>query len=237
MTFVRDGSPGAQELDWAAAAFNRSRRRLFGIAYRILRDPSGAEDIVQDAWLRWQAADRAAVVNTEAFLVTSTTRLALNDAQSARRRRERPAGPWLPEIPEPEIGPEAGAERTEAVEDAVFLLLAKLTPPERAAYVLRQAFDYPYDRIAELLHLSNANCRQLVGRAGRHLTSERRRPVSVTAHKLLLDVFLAAARDGDVTELEHLLVAAVLRQTPDRTQSPSETVPCPDRQRWSPDIA
>jgi RNA polymerase sigma factor (sigma-70 family) len=218
MTFVGDRAPGVEELDWAAAAFDRSRRRLFGIAHRILRDPSGAEDIVQDTWLRWQAADRSAVVNTEAFLVTSTTRLALNDAQSARRRRERPAGPWLPEIPEPEIGPEAGVERTEAVNDAVFLLLAKLTPPERAAYVLRQAFDYPYDRIAELLHLSNANCRQLVARAGRHLMTERHRPVSMTAHKRLLDAFLAAARDGDVAGLEHLLVAGVLRQVPDRTR-------------------
>ena len=142
--------------------------------------------------------------------------LALNDAQSARRRRERPAGPTLPEIRDPEIGPEAGAERTEAVENAVFLLLAKLTPTERAAYVLRQAFDYPYPRIAELLQLSNANCRQLVGRAGRHLMSERRRPVSVTAQKGLLDAFLAAAREGDVDDLEHLLVAGVRRPVHDR---------------------
>jgi len=216
MTFVADRTPDAHELDRAAAAFTRSRRRLFGIAHRILQDPSGAEDIVQDAWLRWQAADRAAVVNPEAFLVTSTTRLALNDAQSARRRRERPAGPTLPEIRDPEIGPEGGAERTEAVENAVFLLLAKLTPTERAAYVLRQAFDYPYPRIAELLQLSNANCRQLVGRAGRHLMSERRRPVSVTAQKGLLDAFLAAAREGDVDDLEHLLVAGVRRPVHDR---------------------
>jgi RNA polymerase sigma-70 factor (ECF subfamily) len=194
------------QLDGAELVFLSTRRRLFGIAYRVLRDPFEAEDIVQDTWLRWRAADRASVLNAEAFLVTTTTRLALNDAQSARHRHEMPAGPWLPHLATPDTGPESGAERGERVDDAVLLLLAKLTPVERAVYVLREAFDYPYGRIADRLQLSEANCRQLMRRARRSMASERRRPVSLTAHKRLLDAFLAAARGGNVADLEDLLV-------------------------------
>jgi RNA polymerase sigma factor (sigma-70 family) len=181
---------------------------LFGIANRILRNPAEAEDIVQDAWLRWQATDRGSIINPEAFLVTTTTRLALNDAQCARRRREVPAGPWLPQVREDGRGPEPDAERAEEVEAVIWLLLAKLTPAERAAYVLREAFDYPYGRIGELLHLGVANCRQIVRRARRGLASDRRRPVSLSAHKRLVDAFLTAAQGGDFADLEHVLVTA-----------------------------
>ena len=202
--------PLLEHLDGAAVVFTGVRPRLFGIAYRILRNPVEAEDIVQDAWLRWQATDRAAVINPEAFLVTTTTRLALNDAQSARHRREMPAGPWLPQIREEADGPEPDAERAEEVEDAMMLLLTKLTPSERAAYVLREAFDYPYSLIAEVLQLGVANCRQLVRRARQCIASERRRPVSVTAHKRLVASFLAAARGGDIADLERVLTAAAV---------------------------
>jgi RNA polymerase sigma-70 factor (ECF subfamily) len=226
MTFVRDPADGAADtdhLDPAQAVFLSARRRLFGIAYRILRNADEAEDIVQDAWLRWQATDRTAVVNAEAFLVTTTTRLALNNAQSAWHRRETPAGSWLPEHPESELGPEEDLECGEAVEDAMLALLAKLRPAERAAYLLRRAFDYPYDAIAELLQLSNANCRQLVGRAGRRIASERRRPVSLTAHKCLVDAFRAAAHDGNLAQLEELLLAAVRRAASAKPRSPAVT--------------
>jgi RNA polymerase sigma-70 factor (ECF subfamily) len=195
------------QLDRAAHVFVSARPRLFGIAYRILQNPSEAEDIVQDAWLRWQRADRAAVMNAQAFLATTTTRLALNQAQCARRRWETPAGPWLREPAEPADGPERDAERREAIELAVRLMLANLTPNERAAYVLREAFDYRYDRIAELLRLRAAHCRQLVRRARQRMASERRGPVSAAAHKRLLRAFLAAAQDGHIAELERLLVA------------------------------
>jgi RNA polymerase sigma-70 factor, ECF subfamily len=198
---------GPDQLELAVHVFLNSRPRLFGIAYRILRNPVEAEDVVQDAWLRWQLTDRTRVMNPEAFLVTATTRLALNDSQSARRRRETPVGPWLFQSRGEAGGPEADAELSEAVAGAVQILLATLTPAERAAYVLREAFDYPYLRIADLLHLRPANCRQLVRRARYHLTSEGRRPVDVTAHKDLLAAFVTAARGGDLTGLEALLVA------------------------------
>jgi len=123
------------------------------------------------------------------------------------RRRETPAGPWLPESPEPQGSPESDAERGEAVERAVLVLLGKLTAGERAAYVLREIFDYPYDRVANLLHLGAANCRQLVRRARQRVASDWRRPVSVTAQQRFLEAFLAAAHDGNIAALEDLLAA------------------------------
>jgi RNA polymerase sigma-70 factor (ECF subfamily) len=206
------GCTPSSHLDQAADAFIGARPRLFGIAYRILRNPFEAEDTVQDAWLRWQCADRSTVVNADAFLATTTTRLALNHAQSAWRRRESTVGSWLPEPAGPAAGPEPDAERAEAVERAVLLMLAKLTPAERAVYVLREVFDYPYVRIAELLHLSAENCRQLLRRARHALTSERRRPVRAAAHKRFLLAFLAAASGGPIAVLEQLLVSDAASQ-------------------------
>jgi RNA polymerase sigma-70 factor, ECF subfamily len=112
----------------------------------MLESAAEAEDIVHDAWLRWQAADRSVVLNAQAFLATTTTRLAINFAQSARSRRETYVGPWLPEPVDTSADPALGAERGEAVELAVLLLLEKLSPKERAAYVLREAFDYHISR-------------------------------------------------------------------------------------------
>jgi RNA polymerase sigma-70 factor, ECF subfamily len=200
----------SDRLDRVALDFVDTRSRLLGIAYRILRNPFEAEDIVQDTWLRWQATDRSAVLNADAFLTTTTTRLALNHAQCAQRRHERPAGPWLPDMSTRDVGPESSAEIGDDVERAVLLLLAKLKPAERAAYVLREVFEYPYDRIADVLHLNPANCRQLVRRARQRVASERCRPVSVAAHRRLLEAFLAAAR-GNTGELEDLLVAGAAR--------------------------
>src|SRR3954454_17157243 len=121
-----------------------------------------AEDIVQDVWLRWQVTDRTVVVDPPAFLATTTTRLAINLAQSARSRHETYVGPWLPEPVDTSNDPQLGAERGEALGLAVLLLLEKLSPTERAAYVLQEAFDYQYRQIADVLQLAEANSRQLV---------------------------------------------------------------------------
>ncbi|GCB47508.1 RNA polymerase sigma factor SigJ [Streptomyces sp. NL15-2K] len=197
-------------LSEAADAFQRLRPRLFGIAYRILGSVSEAEDVVQDVWVRWQGADRSAVLDPGAFLAKITTRLAINVAQSARVRREAYVGPWLPEPVDTSVDPQVGAERGEALELAVLLVLEKLNPVERAAYVLREAFDYPYGEIAGVLRLSQANTRQIVSRARKRLSAERRGPVDMAEHRRLLEAFVAAARHGDVAALENVLSADVV---------------------------
>ncbi|MDX3357095.1 RNA polymerase sigma-70 factor [Streptomyces sp. ME01-24h] len=194
----------------AATVFQALRPRLFGIAYRMLGSAAEAEDVVQDVWLRWQAADRDAVENPTGFLTTVTTRLAINVTQSARVRREGYVGPWLPEPVDTRSDPALGAERGEAVEIAVLLLLERLTPTERAAYVLREAFDYPYREIADVLDLSEANSRQLVSRARKHIAAGRREQVDKDEHRRLLEAFVAAARAGDMAGLEKLLAADVV---------------------------
>ncbi|WP_030915145.1 RNA polymerase sigma-70 factor [Streptosporangium amethystogenes] len=197
-------------LERAATAFTELRPRLFGIAYRMLGSATEAEDIVQEVWLRWQDTDRAAIENPSAFLALITTRLSINVAQSARVRRESYIGPWLPEPVDTSLDPAVGAERSEALEFAFLLLLERLTPTERAAYVLREAFDYPYPQIAEILQLSTVNVRQLVSRARKHLTAVRREPVDRTEHRRILAAFVDAAQTGNIGALEGLLAADVV---------------------------
>ncbi|MFF4705226.1 RNA polymerase sigma-70 factor [Streptomyces sp. NPDC001288] len=204
------GDAGSEALDQATRDFLAVRSRLFGIAYRVLGSAAEAEDVVQETWLRWQNTDRSKVIEPAAFLATTTTRLAINVAQSARVRRESYIGPWLPEPVDTRNDPQLGAERDEAVEMAVLLLMEKLNPVERAAYVLRQAFDYPYARIADMLETSEANARQLVSRGRRHLAAERREQVSPEAHRRFLEVLLSAARTGDLKVLEDVLTADVV---------------------------
>ena len=200
---------GAEDLEEAAAVFASLRPRLFGIAYRMLSSASEAEDLVQEVWLRWQACDRGAVANPAAYLATTTTRLAINALDSARVRRETYIGPWLPEPVDTSADPYLGAERGEALEFAALLLMERLTPSERAAYVLRQAFDYPYAQIADILQSTEPAVRQLVSRARKRVTGERRTPASAAAQRELLTSFLAAARSGDMTALERLFAADV----------------------------
>ncbi|MET9110178.1 RNA polymerase sigma-70 factor [Streptomyces zhihengii] len=202
--------PEENTLDQAADTFVRLRPRLFGIAYRILGSVVEAEDVVQDVWLRWQSTDRGVVQEPRAFLARATTRMAINVAQSARVRREAYVGPWLPEPVDTGVDPQVGAERAEALEMAVLLLLEKLNPVERAAYVLREAFDYPYDQIANMLSLSQSNARQIVSRARKHLSAERREPVRTAEHRRLLKAFVVAAQTGDVDALEKILSADVV---------------------------
>jgi RNA polymerase sigma-70 factor (ECF subfamily) len=194
----------------ALAVFDSSRPRLFGIAYRMLGSVAEAEDIVQEAWLRWQQTDRDVVRNPQGFLTTVTTRLAINSADSARARRELYVGPWLPEPVDTSADPSLGAERAEALGAAVLVLLETLPARERAAYVLREAFDYPYLQLAEILETSEANARQLVSRARKHVAENRREPVTATEHRRLLDAFVRAARTGDLAGLERLLAEDVV---------------------------
>lgn len=196
--------------DDGLAAFMRVRPRLFGIAYRMLGSAAGAEDIVQDVWVRWQEADRSLVRDAAAFLATTAKRLAINVMQSARSRRERYAGPSLPETVDTGADPERGAERGEGLEAGILLLLQKLSPAERAAYILREAFDYPYREIANVLRLEEANARQVVTRARHHVANGGSRPANWTDQRRLLEAFIAAARNGDVARLEVLVASDVV---------------------------
>jgi RNA polymerase sigma-70 factor (ECF subfamily) len=200
----------ADSIDQALAAFRGVRARLFGIAYRILGSAADADDIVQSVWLKWQMTDRSVVRDAPAFLTTTTVRLAIKVAQSAHTRHESYIGPWLPEPVDTRVDPQLGAERAEVLDMAVLHLMEKLNPVERAAYVLREAFDYPYKRIADMLETSEANTRQLVSRARKRLSAERREPVSPAAHRRLLEVFLSAAQTGNLSVLEDVLTADVV---------------------------
>ncbi|WP_213806715.1 RNA polymerase sigma-70 factor [Granulicella sp. dw_53] len=203
--------PGETDtLDHAASVFVGVRPRLFGIAYRMLGSSAEAEDLVQDVWLKWQATDRSVVLDAAAFLSTMTTRLAINVVQSARSRRETYVGPWLPEPVDTSADPELGAVRGEALQFAVLLLLEKLSPTERASYVLREAFDYPYREIADILQLSEANTRQLVTRARKHIADERSARVTFAEQRRLLEAFIAAARKGDTASLEALFASDIV---------------------------
>jgi len=197
-----------------AASFEAVRPRLFGIAYRTLESAADADDVVQDAWIRWQGTDRSNVRDAAAFLATTTKRLALNVAQSARARRETCIQPWHPEQVDAHADPTLDAERREALELALLTLSEKLSPTERAAYVLREAFDYPYRRIADVLETSEANARQLVTRARVRLAGGRRRQVSAAVQQRFIDAFVDAAQTGDLTTLEQLLAAEVDTSSP-----------------------
>ena len=187
--------------DDGLSAFLRMRPRLFGIAYRMLGRAAEAEDIVQDVWIRWQMADRSLVRDAAAFLTTTTTRLAINVLQSARSRRETYVGAWLQEPADPSADPRLDAERGQALAFGVLLLLEKLTPTERAAYILREAFDYPYRDIANVLRLEEANTRQVVTRARQHVVNGRSTPASAAEQRRLLDAFIAVVQNGDVAGL------------------------------------
>jgi len=195
--------------DDGLSVFLSVRRRLFGIAYRMLGSAAEAEDVVQDVWIRWQTADRSLVRDAAAFLATTATRLAINVMQSAHSRRETYVGPRLPEPVDTSADPWLGAEQGEALAFGVRLLLEKLTPTERAAYVLREAFDYAYRDIANVLRLEEANARQVVTRARQHVANGRRMRANSTEQRRLLDAFIAAAQNGDVAGLEGLLASDV----------------------------
>jgi RNA polymerase sigma-70 factor, ECF subfamily len=200
----------ARSADQGTLDFLDVRSRLLGTAYRILGNWSEAEDVVQDAWFRWQSYDRTIVVNPTAFLVTTTTRLAINTATSARVRRESYVGPSLPEQATTD-DPAVVAEDAQALEAGIRLLLERLTPIERAAYMLRHGFDYSYPRLAARLQISEPNARQIVSRAGRHLGTSRTRPVGHRVQRQLVRAFIDAAQRGHMVPLEDLLARDVVK--------------------------
>ena len=202
------------ERDDGLSAFTNVRSRLFGIAYRMLGSAAEAEDIVQDVWLRWQSSNRSAVENPPAFLATTTTRMCINLAQSAHSRRESYLGEWLPEPADTVCDPALNAERGEALRLAVLLIVETLSPTERAAYILREAFDYSYPQIADILQMEEPNTRQLVSRARKHIADGRRTPASSGEQRRLLDAFVAAAQNGDIAALESVLAEDVVSYRP-----------------------
>ena len=198
-----------QVSDADVASFHTVRPRLFGIAYRVLGCANEADDVVQDTWIRWQGTDRSKVRDVDAFLAATAMRLAINVGQSARARRETFIGPRPVEPVDSAADPSLDAEQREALELAVRILLEKLSPTERAVYVLREAFDYPYRQIGEILALSEVNARQVVVRARRGLSRGHRRRVRTAEQQRLVDALVAALQTEDVATLERLLAADV----------------------------
>ncbi|MEW2354621.1 sigma factor [Spirillospora sp. NPDC029432] len=197
--------PAEDDLDLALDVFLAQRARLFRIAYRVLGDVPGAEDVVQEIWLRWQLTSRARIENAAAFLTAATTRLAINVIQSARHRHESPAEPRPGDLADRTHDPVLRTERAMAAEDALALLMARLTPDELAAFVLRKGFDHAYADLAVLLRTSVPNARQLVRRAQSRAGGGRERPVPAEAHRRLVAAFRTAVGTGDVEGLARLL--------------------------------
>jgi RNA polymerase sigma-70 factor, ECF subfamily len=196
-------------------AFAACRPRLLGIAYGLLGELTEAEDVVHDAWLRWQEADRDAIRNAEAFLVTVATRLALDRLRSARARREVYVGPWLPEplVTDPET-PETRVIEAERLSLALLAALERLNPVERAVLVLRDVFDLDYEDIADVVEKTPSNVRQIAARAREHVgDASRRREVSEEEQQRLALAFLAAANSGDMEGLRELLAADAIMYT------------------------
>ncbi len=182
------------------AAFAALRPRLFSIAYRMLGVRADAEDVVQDAWLRWHASDPDQLRSAEAWLVTVATRLALDRLRSRKAEREAYIGWWLPEplVELDERTPETAAELASDVSVALLWVLERLAPEERAAFLMRQVFEHDYADIAAMLGKPEASCRQLVHRAQQRVQQERPRfDVPGEAHRQLLGNFMQAAASGD----------------------------------------
>ena len=204
------------------AAFTEERPRLIGVAYRMLGSVAEAEDVVQDAWLRWRSAD--GVREPRSYLTTVVVRLALDRLKSAQRRREQYIGPWLPE---PWIGvtPPEDPVLASSLSFALLRLLETLTPPQRAAFVLRDVFDHDYTDVAEILEVSRDNARQLVRRARQRLQDPPRFSVDAERHQQLVLAFGAAAMQGDLDALEGLLAEDAIAWSDGGGQGKAARVP------------
>jgi RNA polymerase sigma-70 factor (ECF subfamily) len=191
-------------------AFDEHRRLLFGIAYRMLGSAADAEDLVQETYLRWQQAPERGIVSARAYLTTIVTRLAIDHLRSARVRREQYVGPWLPEPVLEAVRPDEPAALFESLSMAFLVLLERLSPAERAALVLREAFDYEYAEIATVLGKTEANCRQLVRRARERVADRRPRfAPSREERDRFAEQFRAACATGDMQGLLGALAADV----------------------------
>ncbi|MBZ4038855.1 RNA polymerase sigma factor SigJ [Novilysobacter selenitireducens] len=199
-------------MDSVIDLFEHHRPRLFGLAYRMLGTPADAEDVLHDAWLRLHAQDLDALDDPEAWLVTVTTRLALDRLRRARTEREAYVGPWLPEplVPEAEQ-PEATLERGETLTLSFLLLLERLSPDERAAFLLREVFDYSHAEAAAILDITEDACRQRVHRAKVRLREGRPRfDVDQAAQRRLLQRFVAAMEAPTLDTLRELFAEDAL---------------------------
>ena len=191
-----------------AAAFQHERSRLYGIAYRMLGSRADAEDALQEAYLRWHEADAERVRVPQAWLTTAVTRLCIDRLRAARAEREAYVGPWLPEplVDEKLPTPDAAAELASDLSVAFLVVLERLAPEERAAFLLHEAFDCGYDELAGILGKTEAACRQIVHRARERVHSERPRfRVSEAARERMLERFAAALHTGDPRQLFQLL--------------------------------
>jgi RNA polymerase sigma-70 factor (ECF subfamily) len=182
------------------AAFEGARRRLFGLAYRMLGSRADAEDVVQDAYVRWHAADRASIENPEAWLVTTASRLAIDRLRRLKAERDAYTGPWLPEplLDRATPPPDRHLDLSDDLSIAFLALLERLAPEERAAFLLHDVFDVGYGEIAGVLGRTEAACRQVVHRARERVRGERRRfEASEQAKQVLLTKFIAATEARD----------------------------------------
>jgi RNA polymerase sigma-70 factor (ECF subfamily) len=207
-----------------AASFETYRRRLLGLAYRMLGSIADAEDAVQETYLRWHATDRDKVSDPKAFLMTTTTRICLDMLTSARARHEEYVGPWLPEpvVDTSALSPDSGTELAEDLSIALLLTLDRLSPLERAAFLLHDVFDFSFSEVATTLQRSETACRQLATRARAHIRTLRPRGTIAPAarsgeidekHAQLMSAFVAATRSGDLNVLTQLLASDVRVET------------------------
>jgi RNA polymerase sigma-70 factor (ECF subfamily) len=201
-----------------SATFEPHRRRLLGLAYRMLGSMAEAEDAVQEAYLRWHDTDRTSVEDARAFLMTATTRICLDVLKSARVRREEYVGPWLPDpvTDTASLAPDAQTELAEDLSVALLLALDRLSPLERAAFLLHDVFDYSFTQVAAALGRNEAACRQLASRARTRVRESRpagaiparSAPMSIDPkHAELVSAFITAARSGDIESLTRMLTS------------------------------
>ena len=203
-----------------AASFEPHRRRLLGLAYRMLGSMADAEDAVQETYVRWHKTDRDQVSDPKAFLMTTTTRICLDMLTSARARREEYVGPWLPDpvVDTNAVAPDTRTELAEDLSIALLLTLERLSPLERAAFLLHDVFDFSFTEVATALDRSEAACRQLASRGRAHVREAR--PLGVTPpparerdvdakHAELVSAFVAATSSGDLQALTQLLASDV----------------------------
>ena len=203
-----------------AASFEPYRRRLLGLAYRMLGSMADAEDAVQETYLRWHRTDRNQVLDARAFLMTTTARICLDMVTSARARREEYVGPWLPEpvVDTAALAPDSRSELAEDLSIALLLTLDRLSPLERAAFLLHDVFDFSFSEVAAALERSEAACRQLAARARAHVREVRPRGAAAPAprsgeidakHAQLMSAFVSATRSGDLDALARMLASDV----------------------------
>jgi len=232
----------ANEMSDPATSFEPYRRRLLGLAYRMLGSMADAEDAVQDTYMRWHSADRNNVWDARSFLMTTTTRICLDMLTSARARREEYVGQWLPEpvVDTAALAPDSRTELTEDLSIALLLTLDRLSPLERAAFLLHDVFDFSFSEVASGLERSEAACRQLASRARAHVQAARPRGATIAPgrpgeldakHVQLLSAFATATESGDLDALIQLLAsdARVVTDGGGKVRAALETIDGADR--------